>query len=231
MIRGINQQNIFEDDEDCIMMLQIINEVKAVSEFKLFAYCLMGNHCHFLLKEESEHLEQIIKRIGARYVYWFNVKYKRVGHLFQDRYKSEAIENDKYLLSVLRYIHQNPMHAGLCTGISEYEWSSYKEYTGKQHIVDTEFIFSLLDKKGFEEFNKSMSADKYMDCEKTTFRISDADAKKIIAEISKCENAAEFQQMDSSAQRKLLKSFKEAGMSIRQINRLTGVSKGIIERS
>ena len=57
----------------------------------------MHNHCHLLLKVENEDLEQIFKRIGARYVYWYNVKYKRVGHLFQDRYKSETVENDRQL--------------------------------------------------------------------------------------------------------------------------------------
>jgi len=231
MIRGINQQNIFEDDEDCEKMLQILSDVKVVSKCSIFAYCLMGNHCHLLLKVGDEKLEQIIKRIGARYVYWFNIKYKRTGHLFQNRYRSEAVENDGYLLGVLRYIHQNPQQAGLCKGLSDYPWSSYKEYVGTQKIVDSSFIFELVSKKEFEEFNRKEIAGKHLEHKKTAFRVSDTEAKAIMKEISKCTTAAGFQHIDSSRQREFIKLFKDKGLSIRQINRLTGISKGIIERS
>ena len=76
MLRGINQQQIFEDTEDCDKFIQILQESKAVSDFKIFAYCLMSNHIHLLIKFEKEPIEQVFKRIGARYVYWFNVKYQ-----------------------------------------------------------------------------------------------------------------------------------------------------------
>ena len=123
MLRGINQQQIFEDSEDCDKFIQILQECKAVSGFKLFAYCLMGNHIHLLIKPEKEPLEQVFKRIGGRYVYWYNVKYQRVGHLFQDRFKSEPVEDDSYFLTVIRYIHQNPVKAGLCKNIKDYKYS------------------------------------------------------------------------------------------------------------
>ena len=231
MIRGINQQNIFEDEEDFEKMLQILSIVKAVTKCRIFAYCFMCNHCHLLIKIEGESLEQIIKRIGVRYVYWFNVKYKRTGHLFQDRYKSEAIENDKHMLSVLRYIHQNPLQSGLCTDISDYPWSSYREYIGKKMIVDSSFIFEMISETEFEGFNKKENAEKHLDNIKTGFRSSDAESKEIIEKISKCRNVAEFQQLDSCKQRELIRVFKDKGVSIRQINRLNGVSKGIVERS
>ncbi|MCL2672285.1 MAG: transposase [Clostridiales bacterium] len=109
MLRGINQQQIFHDNEDNEKFLAVLKECKKVSEFELHAYCLMGNHVHLLLRTGKEELEQIFKRIGVRYVYWYNWKYKRTGHLFQDRYKSEPVENDEYYFTVLRYIHQNPI--------------------------------------------------------------------------------------------------------------------------
>lgn len=87
----------------------------------------MGNHVHILIKEGKEDLGNVMRRIGASYVYWYNVKYDRVGHLFQDRFKSEAVEDNRYLLSVLRYIHQNPLKAGIVSDIREYKWSSYKQ--------------------------------------------------------------------------------------------------------
>ena len=92
MLRGINQQQIFEDSEDFEKILQILKDCKAVSEYKLFAYCLMGNHIHLLVQEDKEPIEQVMKRIATRFVYWYNIKYQRVGHLFQDRFKSEPVE-------------------------------------------------------------------------------------------------------------------------------------------
>ncbi len=85
----------------------------------------MGNHIHLLLKEEKEELGIIMRRIGSSYVYWYNWKYKRCGHLFQDRYKSEAVEDERYLLTVLRYIYQNPLKAGLVKDIGAYKLSSF----------------------------------------------------------------------------------------------------------
>lgn len=75
MLRGINQQLIFEDEEDHIKFLQIVGDYKAVSGYKILAYCLMGNHIHILIKEEKEQIEQIFKRIGGKFVYWYNGKY------------------------------------------------------------------------------------------------------------------------------------------------------------
>ena len=100
MLRGINGQIIFEDKEDYEKLVQIIIDYKEVCEYEIYAYCFMSNHIHLLIKEGREDLEIVFRRIGARYVYWYNRKYKRSGHLFQDRYKSEAVKNDKYLLGI-----------------------------------------------------------------------------------------------------------------------------------
>ena len=231
MMRGINQQLLFEDDDDCKKMMQILADVKAVSKCKLLAFCLMGNHLHVLLQEEHEKLELIMKRIGARYVYWYNLKYKRCGHLFQDRYKSEAIVDDKHLLGVTRYIHHNPLQAGRCKTLAGYRWSSYREYVRKQNIVDTELIFGMVNKKEFEELHKKENTEIFLDYKEKVFRMSDEEAKKAIKKLSDCSNVAEFQKIDSATQRHYAKKFKEIGLSIRQISRLTGVSKGIVERS
>ena len=114
ILRGINRQQIFEDGEDYSKFLRILEECKAISKFEIFAYCLMNNHIHLLLKEVKEPIEQVMKRITTRFVYWYNIKYQRSGHLFQDRFKSEPVESDEYFLTVIRYIHQKPVKAGLC---------------------------------------------------------------------------------------------------------------------
>ena len=99
ILRGQNRQIIFEDDEDKEKFLQTIEECKRKSGFELYGYCLMRNHIHLLLHELKDETGIIMRRIGASYVYWYNWKYRRCGHLFQDRYKSETVETDEYFLT------------------------------------------------------------------------------------------------------------------------------------
>ncbi len=73
----------------------------------------MDNHVHIVIKEQKDTISRIMKRIGASYAHYYNKKYKRVGHVFQDRYKGETIEDEKYLLAVIRYIHNSPKKAGI----------------------------------------------------------------------------------------------------------------------
>lgn len=231
MLRGINQQVIFEEDEDYTKFIDTLETYKAVSGYKVFAYCLMSNHIHILIKVEKEDIDLIMKRIAGSYVYWYNWKYYRKGHLFQDRFKSEPVENDEYFLTVLRYIHQNPLKAGIVEKIDEYEYSSYNEYvSGESSLIDREFVYSLLSKENFEEFNREKTEDVCMDIEELNFRLSDNDAMKIIREVSKCESATEFQTLDPNDRDKYIRKLKNKGLSIRQISRLTGISKGIVER-
>ncbi|SCL85570.1 MULTISPECIES: transposase [Tissierellales] len=144
MLRGINGQIIFQDNEDYEKLVQTIREYKEVCGYEIYAYCLMDNYIHLLIKEEKEELGIVFRRIGTKYVYWYNCKYERSGHLFQDRYKSEVVENDKYFLTVLRYIYQNPVKVGIENDIAKYPWSSYNEYLGKKGICDTKFAFYIV---------------------------------------------------------------------------------------
>lgn len=177
MLRGINQQQIFEDREDYEKFLQILKDCKAVSEYKLFAYCLMGNHIHLLIQEDKEPIEQVIKRLATRFVYWYNIKYQRVGHLFQDRFKSEPVEDDAYFMTVIRYIHQNPVKAGLCKNVREYEYSSYKNFFDNSNLIDKNFVLGIIPIELFEEFNTEITNDKCLEIEdKPIVRVTDEQA-------------------------------------------------------
>lgn len=235
LLRGLNRQTIFIDDEDCDKFIQCLIECKALSGFKLMAYCLMGNHLHMLIKEEKEQMEQIYKRIGLRYVYWYKRKYRRTGHLFQDRYKSEPVDDDGYFLSVLRYIHQNPVKAGLCKEASEYRWSSYNDYINGSGITDAEFVLSLF-KNGKEEakklFVRYMNEAEIVNCLdlEENQRPTDKEAREIIGKLCGTNNSAEFQNLSQEKKEKNIALLKENGLSIRQISRLTGISFGIIRK-
>ncbi len=231
MLRGINQQVIFEDEEDNQKFIETLKTYKAVSGYKVFAYCLMSNHVHILLKVEKEELDLIMKRLAGSYVYWYNWKYHRVGHLFQDRFKSEPVEDDAYFLTVLRYIHQNPIKAGIVKGIDDYQYSSYNDYIDEEsNIVDFDFALSLMNKNEFILFNNEKNDDACLDMDSNDYRINDIDARKIIKKVSKCDNLTEFQGLSIEKRDKYIRELKENGLSIRQISRLTGVSFAIVRR-
>lgn len=99
MLRGNNKQQIFLDEEDSSRFLEIVRKYKDICNFKIFAYCLMGNHVHILVKTDDISLDSIMKRVVVKFVYYYNVKYSRIGHLFQDRYKSEPVETDEYFFT------------------------------------------------------------------------------------------------------------------------------------
>ena len=231
MLRGINQQVIFEEREDYSKFVETIEKYKAVSGYKVFAYCLMSNHIHILLKVEKEELDLIMKRIAGSYAYWYNWKYYRKGHLFQDRYKSEPVEDDEYFLTVLRYIHQNPVKVNMVENIDEYRYSSYNEYIdGESRLVDVGYAFGMMGKEEFIEFNNEKNDDVCLEIEDISFRMSDKDASEIIKKISRCENTTEFQLIEQKQRDKYIKKLKQNGLSIRQISRLTGVSFAIVRK-
>lgn len=92
----------------------------------LYAYCLMGNHVHLLLREGSEDISRMMKRVGIRFASFYKWKYQYSGHVFQDRFRSEPVNDDKYFLAVYRYIVLNPVKAGLAGEIGDYRWCSYR---------------------------------------------------------------------------------------------------------
>jgi len=193
----------------------------------------MGNHIHLLIKEEKEDLGIAMRRIGASYVYWYNWKYDRSGHLFQDRYKSEVVEDDKYLLTVVRYIHKNPVKAGLVKNFKEYKWSSYSEYISRKRIIDSEFILGIFGKDRmkaismFEAFHKGETDTRCLDIDETN-RIKDSEAVEIIKKTCKISHCIDLQKLDKGERDNYLKIIKGKGLSTRQIARLTGISRGII---
>lgn len=145
MVRGINKERIFLHDRDKWMYMKFLCDVKEETETGLHAFCLMNNHVHLLVKENHETgLGDFMKKLSIRYAMWFNGNYNRTGHLFQDRFKSETVESERYYRVVTRYIIQNPVKAKMVTTSRDYQWSSYNEaikgYCGIQCHLDMEAI-------------------------------------------------------------------------------------------
>jgi len=234
MLRGINQQTIFEDDEDNEKFLEILGLCKTLSGFELYSYCLMGNHIHILLKTINEDLDLIFKRIGARYVYWYNWKYKRTGHLFQDRFRSEPVNDDKYFLTVLCYIHRNPIKAKLCKNPAEYKWSSYNEYIYNSYgnsIVDTAFAIDMTGLTELIMHTNMNSTDNCLEYAERRFIPTDVEARTLMMELCKCNTTEDAKNFNTQQRDEYIRTLGNNGISIRQISRISGMSKGIIEKA
>ena len=228
MIRGINQQDIFSVYEDYEKFIAILSKYHKKSEYEIYAYCLMGNHVHLLIKEGREALSHAMKRIGTSYVSWYNWQYNRKGHLFQDRYKSEPVEDDVYFLSVLRYIHQNPLKAGLTDDIASYQWSSYNEYINQPKIVNIEFALKMFHQERdkaqerYKRFNQEPNNDQCLEMPTKRETLSDKEIRHLVLSKYHIELAT-LQNAPTIIKDKILKYLKELdGCSLRQVSRLTG---------
>ena len=232
MLRGINQQQIFEDKNDYESFMKILADYKEISGYKVIAYCLMGNHIHLLMRFEKEDIGQSMKRICTKFVYWYNLKYNRVGHLFQDRYKSEPVEDESYLLTAVTYIHQNPLKAGI-TKTLHYEFSSYAVYAVENYngFVDRDILFGYITREKFEELQKSSVTAKFLDIEdKPLKRLTDESAMDLLSNKFKCNSVSDFQRLQVLVRDKAVCCLYKSGGSIRQISRLTGISVSVIRR-
>ena len=236
ILRGINKQNIFEDDEDKQRFLEVIGYYKAISNYELYGYCLMDNHVHLLMREAEESISKIVKRISSSYVYWYNQKYNRCGHLFQERFKSEAVETDEYFLMVLRYIHQNPIKAGITKDVGIYLWSSYSEYMGIPILANIEFALGVFSKdrikaaKLFQGFMGKKNNDQCLEYEEKV-KISDKEVIQYLEQLGTA-NISELQKFEKGRRDEMLRKIKKIeGVTIRQIARITGIPKSIVDRA
>ena len=196
IIRGVNKETIFLDDNDRKMFLRLLRKYKAELECNVYAYCLMSNHVHLLIQDQQLNIGELMKNITCVYAGEFNKKHKRVGHLFQDRFKSQNVENQNYLLRLIRYIHRNPEKAGICK-TEEYKWSSYNEVLYGSKIIDRDFILSIYNDNKFyaiNEFKKQMTGeqDDILDAAYLDEKISDIEAKRLIEYLIKTKQIPEI---------------------------------------
>ncbi len=148
--RGNEQRDIFKSQKDREKFLYYLESATERYGAVIHAYCLMNNHFHLLLETPRGNLSEIMRHIVGAYTTYFNVKRKRVGHLFQGRYKAILIEGDEYATELSRYIHLNPVRAGIVASPKEYKWSSYQSYIGQVQSpkwLKTEFILGYFGKK------------------------------------------------------------------------------------
>ena len=206
--------------------------LSGIADLELYAWCLMSNHFHLLFHGKIEDVSSCMKSLCGSYAQWFNAKSGRVGHLFQERFRSEPVCDDAYLLTVVRYIHHNPQKARLCDA-RDYKWSSYSEYVRKPSRSTTSFILDVFGGvRAFEKFHSEDSeSDSVMDVDgkrSRTRAMPDELALAVAADVLGKVKVDDVKRLGADKRNALLRKLKQVGLSVRQIQRLTGIGRNVV---
>ena len=229
LFRGVNQQNIFEEEADFEKLKATIVNVKQEMGFEIYAYCFMSNHVHIVLKEKNVgDISLIMKRILTKYARWYNIKYGRSGALIANRYKSVPVEVDEYFLQLIRYVHQNPIKASIVDELGAYPYSSYVEYVNDADLTDTAFLFEMISKNEFIDYHKAVDnfEFKVTDSKKKT----DEDVLMFLKKHYDIDNAKSISKLTKCERDKILSELKTE-FSTRHLQRVTGISRGVITKA
>ena len=200
--------NIFEDEEDNHQFINTLDRMRVRYDDDgkpcgtnciYYAYCLMGNHFHLLIRERDERVGETVKRIASSYVYYYNRKYGRDGHLFKERFKSEPVNDMAYFTVLLRYIHQNPVKAGIVERVKDYEYSSYMDKNSTLFpLCDTHTVLNRIPLNELSELVNEPISDEVACLDKedaSKGRPSDDQVMMLIKEKTGATNSSAFQQL------------------------------------
>lgn len=237
ILKGIDSQDIFYSDQDRKFFLNQLSITKIEYNYQIYAYCMMDNHVHMVIRVEDEILSKAMQSILIRYAQHFNKKYKRTGSLFQDRFKSKKIEDKTYFLDVCRYVHRNPENAGIAK-TADYEWSSYKEYLGKEKLVSKRAVLYYFN-NNINEFKEYTTAENVYDVSKIAEyeiieKLTDKQLTNIIThkfKINEEDITTFFKDMKKEELKEYVKEIKDIkGTNITQVARVIRIGRSRIER-
>ncbi|HWC77181.1 MAG TPA: transposase, partial [Blastocatellia bacterium] len=161
--RGNNRRSIFRSNDDYLKFLAFLQSQKAKRPFYLYAYCLMPNHVHLLVEMLDDPISRVMHGMLTGYSQYYNRKYKKVGHLFQGRYKAILCQTDRYLGELVRYIHLNPVRAKMVARPEDFGYSGHRAYLGldRSGLLDTEPVlrhFGATRKRAIEMYIQFVGA-------------------------------------------------------------------------
>ncbi len=242
MLRGIDRNDIFVDEQDCLKFEKILKGCVAPTDTSgkplpavcsIYAYCLMSNHVHLLIGESSNTIGEVMKRIGISYVSYFNMRHNRLGPLFQGRFRSEPVNDSSYYFTLLRYIHENPVAAGICKKPGDYRWSSWHEYDRPKPlpggICSTSTPFSTLKWKELRQ-QVLESATLASPPAVERYRMTDEQAKQLLSIASANASIETIKSLPRGLRNTIIAKALSLGVSMRQLARLTVIDYKTIQR-
>jgi putative transposase len=245
MMRGINRQNIFDEDADYFHFIDILQELPLLRAAdgsilpghtcSIYAWCLMSNHFHLLVREGEYTIGEVVKSLASSYVFYYNKKNERVGHLFQDRFKSEACNDMAYFITLVRYIHQNPVKAGIVDNAENYRWSSWNmEYLHpsflRQSVCNTSAVLKKIPLSDLRSLVNEPCNTLCVDMEYSGKRLTDSQVGCVLESICGVRSVSDFQSLSPEVQMKTIVEAKQSGASIRQLVSHTGLTFGQIRK-
>lgn len=249
MLRGINRQDIFLDRDDYWKLIRTLDQqINPKDELghplppkcDIYAYCLMPNHIHLLIRNKTESLGSIVKSIAITYAAYFNKRYERIGHLFQDRFKSEPVNDLTYFLTLLRYIHQNPIAGGITKRAEDYPWSSWIEFLSPEKcqipVCRTEPIIrriSLKELKGLvdEPLPKSAVVLEFDQSDDEKFQITAETFRTFLDENFAISDPQVLPSLPTPQLHEIIQAAISFGFSVRSLSLITGISRYILKKA
>lgn len=238
ILKGLDSQTIFFDDQDRKFFLNQVFSTKKEFNYEIFAYCLMSNHVHMVIKCEDEFLSKSIQSLLVRYVSYFNKKYNRTGSLVQNRFNSRNVETEKYFIEVCKYVHRNPEKAGIAL-TQNYKWSSYQEYIRKKKIISSSLLMHYFDNdiSKFADYTlktlEKIGIEDYIEYEMIP-KISDEElAEELIKRFNVNNMVGLLNFFKNKDKKELVECLKEIHkikvVNISQVARVTKITKRIVE--
>lgn len=237
ILRSINGRIIFEEPSDYQKYLYILSDSKSKYEIDILAYCLMDNHIHLLLRASAEHLSSYFQSTGTRFVRWYNGKYVRYGHLFQERFHSVAVETVAQYLATLAYIHNNPVNANACRFASEYRWSSFNAFYGEKNpLINPQYSYHVAGSKDLLLQYFSFNSDSGTKLpipelhQPVRHYLSDEQALQLFRSLTQLASTSDAEKLTKAERNRCIQVLLAAHLTQRQIARFMSVSVSTIKR-
>ncbi len=237
ILRSVNQHIIFEEDTDYQKFLFILSDCKEKYDNDIYAYCLMDNHIHLLIYLPCDKLSSFFQSLGSRFVRWYNNKYSRSGHLFQERFHSSAIESNDAFLSALIYIHNNPVKANMCRYASEYRWSSIGAFYGEENsLVSLSSAYNIAGSKDSllqyfaKETDSPESALFDKDHREVNHFLTDEKALDIFKSVTHLTSTSDVYSLEKVKRNEYVRTLREEGLTVKQIARVMDISGTTVKR-
>lgn len=237
MMRGNNREMIFDQTVDKEYFIEQLQYKAHKENISIVAYCLMDNHVHLLIHSDLRIMTEVLKWVNIKFAGRYNYKYKRVGHVFQGRYKSEVINSEEQLIQVIRYIHYNPVKAKLVSTASNYKWSSYKSYTeNKIKLINPEekkLIMNLFSGsiEQFKCFHLEEENNEFLELKEDLEKEREERAQIIITKYCKQYGLTEGKDINKRKdvlEEVIIELLKKTHLSHRRIAEITGTTRGTI---
>jgi len=238
MVRGINRDSIYQSAGDKTFFLKTLKKLPDIS---IAAYCVMDNHVHIVLQAEVAALAAAMRKLNLTYAMWYNAIHERVGHLYQNRYRSQVVTSESQLLQVIRYVHNNPVKAGLAKEAKQYTWSSYREYLEGADVLSPEqkqFVLGLIANEnslsGFIAFHGEPDAHEQLDTAEDIAELRQNHAQSIIEEYCSAHgivDRATMKRRPELMEGLIIELLQRTHLSHRKIAAFLEVSANIVHRA